>query len=136
MEAGATQTRAAKPSGRAEAGGAGAAGGRPGAPFPPAIAYTNRPRIGNSSRHIKTKRVVVRGLPPAAPAPPAPARETPPLAPRHGERHVERLRPALQQHRHAVPVLDVLGGLLEVRQAPDTLAIHLADDVAALQPRL
>jgi hypothetical protein len=44
-------------------------GGRSGDPFPPGIAYSNRSRIGNSSRDLKTKRVVVRDLPPAAPAP-------------------------------------------------------------------
>jgi len=33
------------------------------------IAYTNRSPIGNSSRDVNRERVVVRGLPPAAPAP-------------------------------------------------------------------
>src|SRR5437867_6390416 len=52
------------------------------------------------------------------------------------ERHVERLRPALEEHGHAVAALEPLRRPLEVLYGAHALAVDLADHVAALQARL
>src|SRR5437870_13282651 len=52
------------------------------------------------------------------------------------ERHVEGLRPALQEHGHAVAALEPLRRPLEVLHGAHALAVDLADHVAALQARL
>src|SRR5262249_5043416 len=59
-----------------------------------------------------------------------------PLSSSDGERDVERLLPPLQQHGDAVSVLQVLGRALEVLDAPDPLAVDLADQIAPLEAGL
>src|SRR5262245_11566551 len=52
------------------------------------------------------------------------------------QRDVERLLSPLEQDGHAISVLQILGGALEVLNAPDPLAVDLADQVATLEARL
>src|SRR5262249_152340 len=52
------------------------------------------------------------------------------------EGYVKRLRAPLQQHSDAIPGLETLRDALIIGQAPDPLAVDLADDVAPLQPCL
>src|SRR4030095_10429700 len=57
------------------------------------------------------------------------------LSATHRERHVQRHRPALEQHREPVAFLGLASDLLVVRGAPDPVAVDLADHVPALDAR-
>src|SRR5712691_5685993 len=95
------------------------------------------PVLYKCSRRIRTCRDR-RGAAPRTTRKRAGARGPPPSwsSLGDGERDIERLRPALEEHGDPVARLQSLGGALEVWQGPDSLAVDLADDVAALQSRL
>ena len=54
------------------------------------------------------------------------------LAASDGERHVERHRPTLKEHREPVALLHVARQALEIVEASDLLPVDLPDHVATL----